>query len=101
MPRSRDAHFLISKCSPRHLRGMISSTFQLACTLGIFLSNVVNYNSRWYHGVRLSLHGEPSREVSNAVRLQSSQWRVPVSLSMAFAVICEHQPRLCSWGARR
>lgn len=49
----------ISQCSPRHLRGMISSTFQLACTLGIFLSNVVNYNSRWYHGVRLvSLLGE-------------------------------------------
>ncbi|KAL8276099.1 hypothetical protein RQP46_011481 [Phenoliferia psychrophenolica] len=56
-----------AECSPRHLRGMITSTFQLACTLGIFLANVVNYNSRWYKG--------------------AMQWQIPASLSMIFAVL--------------
>ncbi|KAK4702063.1 MFS transporter, SP family, sugar:H+ symporter, partial [Phenoliferia sp. Uapishka_3] len=56
-----------AECSPRHLRGIISSTFQLAATLGIFLSNVVNYNSRNYSG--------------------ANQWRIPVSLQMIFAVV--------------
>ncbi|KAL8291985.1 hypothetical protein RQP46_001451 [Phenoliferia psychrophenolica] len=40
-----------AECSPKHLRGIISSTFQLMATLGIFLANVVNYNSRSYSGM--------------------------------------------------
>ncbi|KAK4701423.1 MFS transporter, SP family, sugar:H+ symporter, partial [Phenoliferia sp. Uapishka_3] len=56
-----------AECSPRHLRGTITSTFQLACTLGIFLSNVVNYCSKHYTG--------------------AIQWRIPLCISMIFGAI--------------
>ncbi|KAM0751864.1 general substrate transporter [Meredithblackwellia eburnea MCA 4105] len=55
-----------AQCSPKHLRGIITSTYQLAATIGIFLSNVVNYNSRHYSG--------------------ALQWRLPVSIQMIFGV---------------
>ncbi|BGP03956.1 putative Galactose transporter (putative) [Rhodotorula toruloides] len=32
-----------AECSPKHLRGLITSTYQLMATIGIFLSNAVNY----------------------------------------------------------
>ncbi|ORY88508.1 and other transporter-domain-containing protein [Leucosporidium creatinivorum] len=32
-----------AECSPKHLRGMITSTYQLCATFGIFFANVVNY----------------------------------------------------------
>ncbi|KAK4047669.1 hypothetical protein OIO90_006098 [Microbotryomycetes sp. JL221] len=32
-----------AECSPKHLRGTITSTYQLMATVGIFLSSVVNY----------------------------------------------------------
>ncbi|BGO96118.1 hypothetical protein NBRC10512_002950 [Rhodotorula toruloides] len=32
-----------AECSPKHLRGLITSTYQLMATIGIFLANAVNY----------------------------------------------------------
>ncbi|GAA5839983.1 hypothetical protein JCM9279_005231 [Rhodotorula babjevae] len=33
-----------AECSPKHLRGLITGTYQLMATVGIFLSNAVNYS---------------------------------------------------------
>ncbi|GAA5841700.1 hypothetical protein JCM5353_000944 [Sporobolomyces roseus] len=33
-----------AECSPKHLRGLITGTYQLMATVGIFLANAVNYS---------------------------------------------------------
>ena len=54
-----------AECSPKHLRGLITSTYQLCATFGIFFANVVNYNSRHYSG--------------------ALQWRIPLCLEFIWA----------------
>lgn len=56
-----------AECSPKHLRGLITSTFQLAATLGIFLANAVNY-AQHAKGTDFS-------------------WRFPIAIQLIWAAI--------------
>ncbi|GAA6060866.1 hypothetical protein JCM10212_006246 [Sporobolomyces blumeae] len=56
-----------AECSPKHLRGLITGTYQLMATVGIFLANVVNY----------SLHD----------RNDAFSWRFPIALQFIWAGI--------------
>ncbi|GAA5997458.1 sugar porter family MFS transporter [Rhodotorula paludigena] len=56
-----------AECSPKHLRGLITGTYQLMATIGIFLSNAVNY----------SLH-DAGNDFS---------WRFPIALQFIWAAI--------------
>ncbi|GAA5830583.1 hypothetical protein JCM3766R1_002770 [Sporobolomyces carnicolor] len=54
-----------AECSPKHLRGLITGTYQLMATVGIFLANAVNY----------SLHN----------RNDAFSWRFPIAVQFIFA----------------
>ncbi|GAA5953938.1 hypothetical protein JCM8115_003263 [Rhodotorula mucilaginosa] len=56
-----------AECSPKHLRGLITGTYQLMATVGIFLSNAVNY----------SLHS----------RGDDFSWRFPIALQFIWAAL--------------
>ncbi|BGP57254.1 hypothetical protein JCM8202_002831 [Rhodotorula sphaerocarpa] len=56
-----------AECSPKHLRGLITGTYQLLACIGIFLSNAVNY----------SLHD----------RGDDFSWRFPIALQLIWAAI--------------
>ncbi|GMM55723.1 hypothetical protein DAKH74_023390 [Maudiozyma humilis] len=58
---------LLTEVAPRHLRGTLGSMYQLMCTCGIFLGDCTNYGTKSY---------------SNSV-----QWRVPLGLGFAWALI--------------
>ena len=58
---------LLSEVAPKHLRGTLGSMYQLMCTFGIFLGDCTNYGTKSY---------------SNSV-----QWRVPLGLSFAWALL--------------
>ena len=58
---------LLSEVAPKHLRGTLGSIYQLMCTFGIFLGDCTNYGTKSY---------------SNSV-----QWRVPLGLSFAWALL--------------
>ena len=58
---------LLTEVAPRHLRGTLGSMYQLMCTCGIFLGDCTNYGTKSY---------------SNSV-----QWRVPLGLGFAWAII--------------
>lgn len=61
------APMLISEVAPKHIRGALVSCHQLLVTMGIFLGNCTNYGTRKYHNSR--------------------QWRVPLGLCFAWAII--------------
>ncbi|GAA5884310.1 hypothetical protein JCM6882_002222 [Rhodosporidiobolus microsporus] len=54
-----------AECSPKHLRGIITSTYQLMATFGIFFSNCVTY----------SLHA----------RGDAFSWRFPIAIQLLWA----------------
>ncbi|GAA5840231.1 hypothetical protein JCM11251_005953 [Rhodosporidiobolus azoricus] len=54
-----------AECSPKHLRGMITCTYQLMATFGIFFSNAVTY----------SLHDRDS----------AFSWRFPIAIQLLWA----------------
>ncbi|GAA5970832.1 hypothetical protein JCM11641_004470 [Rhodosporidiobolus odoratus] len=56
-----------AECSPKHLRGLITGTYQLMATVGIFLANAVNYN----------LHN----------RDDAFSWRFPIALQLIWAFL--------------
>ncbi|BGP20734.1 hypothetical protein JCM10213_001022 [Rhodosporidiobolus nylandii] len=56
-----------AECSPKHLRGIITGTYQLMATVGIFLANAVNYN----------LHD----------RDDAFSWRFPIALQFIWAFL--------------
>ncbi|GAA6017375.1 hypothetical protein JCM10207_005613 [Rhodosporidiobolus poonsookiae] len=56
-----------AECSPKHLRGLITGTYQLMATVGIFLSNAVNY----------SLH----------TRSDAFSWRFPIAIQLIWAFL--------------
>ncbi|GAA5876436.1 hypothetical protein JCM8547_002125 [Rhodosporidiobolus lusitaniae] len=56
-----------AECSPKHLRGLITGTYQLMATVGIFLSNAVTY----------SLHD----------RADSFSWRFAIGLQLIWAFL--------------
>ncbi|GAA5941389.1 hypothetical protein JCM1841_002950 [Sporobolomyces salmonicolor] len=69
-----------AECSPKHLRGLITGTYQLMATFGIFFANVVNY----------SMHS----------RGDALSWRLPLALQFIWAagvfvgtVLCPESPR--------
>lgn len=56
-----------SECSPREIRGAVVASYQLLITLGILISNCVNY------GVR-------------SIESSSASWRIVVGLGIAFSL---------------
>ncbi|CCD25511.1 sugar porter family MFS transporter NDAI_0F01930 [Naumovozyma dairenensis CBS 421] len=58
---------LISEVSPKHLRGTLVSCYQLMVTFGIFLGYCTNYGTKNYNN--------------------SVQWRVPLGLCFAWALV--------------
>ncbi|AMD19249.1 HBR348Cp [Eremothecium sinecaudum] len=59
---------LISETSPKHLRGILISSYQLMTTLGIFLGQCTNYGTK--------------NSYTNAI-----QWRLPLGLGFAWAFL--------------
>ncbi|AMD19248.1 HBR347Cp [Eremothecium sinecaudum] len=57
---------LISETSPKHLRGILVSSYQLMITLGIFVGYCANYGTKNSY-------------------TDSSQWRIPLGLCFAWA----------------
>ncbi|KAI5478431.1 hypothetical protein MNV49_005072 [Pseudohyphozyma bogoriensis] len=69
-----------AECSPKQLRGLISSTFQLCATFGIFFANAVNYGLQ-------NRVGEVSWRVVLAIQL-------PVGLLIFLGIVfCPESPR--------
>ncbi|AGO14254.1 AaceriAFL205Cp [[Ashbya] aceris (nom. inval.)] len=58
---------LISETSPKHLRGMLVSCYQLMITAGIFIGYCTNYGVKTYD--------------------DSKQWRIPLGLCFAWAIL--------------
>lgn len=75
-----------SECSPREIRGAVVASYQLMITIGILISNIVNY------GVR-------------NIEEQDASWRIVIGLGIAFSIplglgilMCPESPR---WLASR
>ena len=90
-----------SETVPRQVRGALVGTYQLFVTLGILLSYVTCYGTRYYSsGGSLQYPQWQKQPTSLGLNPSSAQWRVPIGLGFAWALIlgvgilfCPESPR--------